>query len=102
MALVSRISGHLLKRLYPVATTSSRNISFNLNDQQSEILESTRKFTLEEVVPKAAHHDETGEYPWEILRKAFDLGIMNTTIEEEYGGLGKFSKIKHYRIQLNL
>lgn len=40
------------------------------------------------MVPKAAYHDETGEYPWEILQKAFDLGIMNTTIEEEYGGLG--------------
>ena len=88
MALIGRLSSKLLSRLSPVVKTPARNISFNLNEQQNEILETSRKFTLDEVVPVAAHHDETGEYPWEVLRKAFDLGIMNTTIEEEYGGLG--------------
>ena len=41
-----------------------------------------------QVTPAAAHHDETGEYPWEILRKAWELGLMNTTISQDYGGLG--------------
>ena len=90
MALVGRLSRQLFPRLYPVVTSPARNISFNLNEQQNEILESTRKFTLEEVVPVAAHYDETGDYPWEVLQKAWDLGIMNTTIEEEYGGLGLY------------
>ncbi|XP_063676140.1 medium-chain specific acyl-CoA dehydrogenase, mitochondrial-like isoform X2 [Bolinopsis microptera] len=88
MALVGRISRQLFPRLYPVVSSSARNISFNLNDQQTEILETTRKFTLDEVVPTAAHYDETGDYPWEVLQKAFDLGLMNTTISEDYGGLG--------------
>ena len=88
MALVGRISRQLFPRLYPAVSSSARNISFNLNDQQTEILETTRKFTLDEVVPTAAHYDETGDYPWEVLQKAFDLGLMNTTISEDYGGLG--------------
>ena len=54
----------------------------------STTVESTRKFVVEEMMPVVPHHDETGEYPWEVLRKAFDLGIMNTTIPQEYGGIG--------------
>lgn len=36
-------------------------------------------------MPKAQHHDETGEYPWEIVKKAHSLGLMNTHIPAEYG-----------------
>ena len=28
-------------------------------------------------MPKAAEHDRTGEYPWEIIKKAHEIGIMN-------------------------
>src|SRR6185436_14713155 len=41
-----------------------------------------------EIAPKARHHDETAEYPWEILKKAWEIGLMNPHIPEEYGGLG--------------
>lgn len=29
-----------------------------------------------------------GEYPWEIIRKAHDLGLTLGGIPQEYGGLG--------------
>ena len=35
------------------------------------------QFAREEIVPKAAEHDRTGEYPWEIIKKAHEIGIMN-------------------------
>ena len=89
MALLKNLSCRLFQQARLLQINSpSRNISFELNDQQKEILESSRKFTKEEVIPNAAHHDETGEYPWEIFRKAFDVGLMNTTIPQEYGGIG--------------
>ncbi|CAG2116728.1 unnamed protein product, partial [Medioppia subpectinata] len=34
------------------------------------------------------HHDETGEYPIDIIKKAHALGLMTTSIPEEYGGQG--------------
>lgn len=37
---------------------------------------------------KAEHHDRSGEYPKEILQKAWELGLVNTHIPQEYGGLG--------------
>ena len=46
------------------------------------------KFTREEIIPVAAHYDRTGEYPWEVLKKAHENGLMNLHIPEEYGGMG--------------
>ena len=63
-------------------------IDFSLSDDQMQLQELARKFTKEEIIPKAAHHDETGEYPKEIARKAWELGLMNTHIPETFGGLG--------------
>lgn len=47
-----------------------------------------RKFTREEIIPVAAKHDQTGEYPWDIVKKAWSLGLMNNHIPQEFGGLG--------------
>lgn len=63
-------------------------IDFSLNSDQKQLQELVRKFSREEILPKAAHHDETGEFPHEIIKKAWELGIMNTHIPQEYGGLG--------------
>lgn len=63
-------------------------LSFELTEQQSDIQQLARKFSREEIVPKAAHHDKTMEYPWEIVKKAKEIGLLNTHIAEKYGGPG--------------
>lgn len=63
-------------------------LGFELSDDQLQLQELSRKFAKEEIIPKAAHHDETGEFPREIAKKAWELGIMNTHIPQEYGGMG--------------
>ena len=63
-------------------------IDLSLSEEQKQLQELARKFAKEEIIPKAAHHDETGEYPREIAKKAWELGLMNTHIPQEYGGLG--------------
>lgn len=63
-------------------------LNFSLSDEQKQLQDLARKFAKEEVIPKAAHHDKTGEYPKEIATKAWGLGIMNTHIPQEYGGMG--------------
>jgi len=63
-------------------------ISFELTEEQTEFQNVARKFTAEEIIPVAAHHDRTGEYPTEIIKKAWELGLVNTHIATEYGGLG--------------
>lgn len=63
-------------------------INFILTETQNEYLEMAEKFTREEIIPVAAHYDKTGEYPWEVLKKAHENGLMNLHIPEEYGGMG--------------
>jgi len=56
-----------------------------LSPEQREMQELARKFAREEIIPVAAHHDRTGEYPKEILKKAHSLGLMNGHIPAEFG-----------------
>lgn len=66
----------------------SAGYCFELSPEQSEFQQLARKFAREEIMPVAAHHDKTGEYPWELIKKAHALGLMNSHIAPEYGGLG--------------
>lgn len=50
--------------------------------------ELARKFTRDEIIPRAAEFDNSGEFPWEIVKKAHSVGLMNGHIPAEYGGLG--------------
>jgi acyl-CoA dehydrogenase len=63
-------------------------IDFSLSDEQKEYQKLARDFTLKEIIPKAAYHDESAEYPREIINKAWDAGLINNHIPEAYGGLG--------------
>lgn len=65
----------------------STGICFELNDEQKALQELARKFTREEIVPVAAHYDKTGEYPWPIVKKAWEVGLMNGHVPEHCGGL---------------
>ncbi len=63
-------------------------MSFDLTDMQQEFQSLARDFARNEVAPVAAHHDATGEYPHEVIKKAWEVGLMNTHIPEDCGGLG--------------
>lgn len=39
-------------------------------------------------MPKAAEHDVSGEYPWDIIKKAHRLGLMTAILPESVGGGG--------------
>lgn len=63
-------------------------VDFQLTGEQEQIQQLAREFAEKEIRPRASHHDRTGEFPREICRKAWELGLMNTHIPQEYGGLG--------------
>lgn len=62
-------------------------INFALSEEQTMLRDLARDFANNEMRPVAEHHDTSMEYPWEVLRKAHELGLMNTHIEAEYGGM---------------
>lgn len=70
-----------------VSHVSPTGPSFALTEEQQQFQELARKFTREEIIPVAAQYDKTGEYPWPIIKKAWELGLMNNHIPAELGGL---------------
>ncbi|KAL4704581.1 hypothetical protein ACJJTC_017836 [Scirpophaga incertulas] len=74
----------------PVAAVQSiptTGLCFELSDEQKALQELARKFTKEEIIPVAAQYDKSGEYPWPIVKKAWELGLINGHIPEHCGGI---------------
>jgi acyl-CoA dehydrogenase len=63
-------------------------VDFELDDDLLTLQETARRFADEEIIPIAARYDVSGEFPMEIMRKAWELGLSHTFIPEEHGGLG--------------
>ena len=62
--------------------------SFELTPEQRQLKETAHRFALEEIIPVAARYDEEHRFPDDIVRKAWDLGLMNVQIADSDGGLG--------------
>src|SRR5262249_30744749 len=58
----------------------------NLSEEQLALADTAREFTKKEIIPVAGKLDEHGTFPKEILRKAWELGLMNCEVPEAYGG----------------
>jgi acyl-CoA dehydrogenase len=63
-------------------------MDFQLTDSQQALQDTARKYSREVVRPKAAHYDETAEFPKDLISVGYELGLMNQVIPTEYGGLG--------------
>ena len=63
-------------------------ISFELTKKQLEIQEKYRDFTEKYIKPNALKYDQLAEFPWEIVKAAYEEGIVNGPIPENFGGNG--------------
>jgi acyl-CoA dehydrogenase len=63
-------------------------VDFTLTDEQKALREMAHDFAVKEIRPVAWEYDRDGTWPQEILEKAWELGLMNSHIEERYGGPG--------------
>src|SRR4051812_33577280 len=57
-------------------------------EEQNALVDTARKFTRDQIIPVAQKLDEHGEFPKKIFEQAWELGLTNVEIPEEYGGLG--------------
>ncbi len=54
--------------------------------EESMLLDSVRQLSREKIAPRAAHYDQTAEFPWDNVRAINELGLNTMFIPEEYGG----------------
>ncbi|MGP6158578.1 MAG: acyl-CoA dehydrogenase family protein [Vulcanimicrobiaceae bacterium] len=63
-------------------------MDFDLNDEQRAIQDLCRQFARDEVKPRAEDMDAKAEFPYDLVRKMAELGLMGLPFPEEYGGAG--------------
>jgi acyl-CoA dehydrogenase len=61
-------------------------MDFNLNDEQKQYLDTVRRFVGREIIPCSMSLEKTHAFPFDIIRKAWDLGILNLSIPEAVKG----------------
>jgi len=63
-------------------------MDFNLTEEQIVLQKKAREFAVNEVLPVAQKYDESEEFPLPVIKKAWDIGLLNLGIPKEYGGPG--------------
>ena len=63
-------------------------MDFDLTDEQKAIQALCRDFARNEVAPRAEAMDRTEEFPYDLVRKMAELGLMGLPFPERYGGAG--------------
>lgn len=63
-------------------------MSYFLNEEQQLVRNIARDFALNEVKPRAAQIDKSGEYPMDLWKRCAELGFTGICIPENHGGLG--------------
>jgi acyl-CoA dehydrogenase len=63
-------------------------VDFTLTDEQKSMREMAHDFAEKEIRPVAWEYDRDATWPGAVLEKAWELGLMNNHLPEEYGGAG--------------
>lgn len=65
-------------------------VDFNLTEEQQMLVSTLREMGERENFRELAQRiDKTGEFPWDLLPKYADLGLLGMTLSTEYGGQGQ-------------
>jgi acyl-CoA dehydrogenase len=63
-------------------------VDFTLTDEQKDLREMAHNFAEKEMRSVAWEYDKDGTWPQDVIDKAWEVGLMNSHVPEEYGGVG--------------
>lgn len=63
-------------------------VDFLLSEEHKSLIETARRFTKERIIPVAAECDRDARFPMDVFKAAWEIGLVNPCIPEEYGGAG--------------
>ncbi len=61
---------------------------FPLTEEHRMIRDAARDFARNAIAPIAAQFDESGEFPYDTIKKMGEMGFMGIEVPEQYGGAG--------------
>ena len=63
-------------------------MDFTLTEEQVAIRDTCREFAEQEIQPRAREMDHTGKFPYVLIRKMGELGLLGLPFPDHYGGAG--------------
>ena len=66
---------------------------FEPTDEQQMLMDWTKRFAASDLRPEAHEAEETGTLPSAWLEKGWEMGILQASIPEKYGGFGERSAV---------
>jgi alkylation response protein AidB-like acyl-CoA dehydrogenase len=67
---------------------NTKRTLYGLNEEEQEMLDLVRQFAENEVAPRAAEIDQTGQFPWDLKEQMANLDILAMPFPTEYMGIG--------------
>jgi acyl-CoA dehydrogenase len=59
-----------------------------LSPEERQLLDSVKALARDEIMPRAAEYDRSGDFPWDNIRAINALGLNAMFVPEAYGGAG--------------
>lgn len=67
--------------------------SFEPDDEQKMLVDAIQRYSLNDLRPAAHDADETGQMPRSLVEKGWELGLLQASIPEDFGGFGEHSAV---------
>ena len=63
-------------------------MDYGFTEEQKMIKDLCRQIAHEKMKPVREHYDETGEFPWDVVKVFAQSDLFGISIPAEYGGMG--------------
>ena len=63
-------------------------MDFTLTDNQREFVDTVQRFVWRNILPQILPMEKAHAFPWDVIRKAWEMGILNLSIPESVKGFG--------------
>jgi butyryl-CoA dehydrogenase len=63
-------------------------MDYGFTEEQKMIKELAKKIAMEKALPLRAELDESGHFPWEVVKACAEANLTGIGIEEKFGGIG--------------
>ncbi|MCP4141483.1 MAG: acyl-CoA dehydrogenase [Chloroflexi bacterium] len=67
--------------------------SFEPNEEQQMLIDAVSRYAESDLRPVAEEAEEEGKFPDGLVEKGWEMGVLQASIPEEYGGFGEYSSV---------
>jgi len=67
--------------------------AFEPSDEQKMLIDAIQRYSSNDLRPAAHDADETSHIPEDLVEKGWELGVLQASVPEEYGGFGDHSSV---------